>query len=71
MDPDVVRETVSSVWQVHTVQHVVEDPVVGNWMLDTRCQAERVPFIRVASPAVRLATVDPGARSPADPEHPR
>jgi hypothetical protein len=42
--------------------------------LTTTCnachQAERVPFIRVAPPVVRLSPVDPGARSPADPEQP-
>jgi hypothetical protein len=34
-------------------------------------QAERVPFIRVAPPTVRLSPVDAGASEPTDPAQPR
>lgn len=33
MDPDVVREILSSLWKVHILHHAGEHPVVGNWML--------------------------------------
>lgn len=33
MDPDVVREILSSLWKVHILHHAREHPVVGNWML--------------------------------------
>lgn len=33
MDPDIVREILSSFWKVHILHHAGEHPVVGNWML--------------------------------------
>ena len=33
MDPDVVREILSSLWKIHILHHAGMHPVVGNWML--------------------------------------
>ena len=33
MDPDVVREILSSLWKIHILHHAGEHAVVGNWML--------------------------------------
>lgn len=33
MDPDIVREILSSLWRIHILHHAGERPVVGHWML--------------------------------------